>query len=732
MSSTKEFRIYEFSKKFDNIREKNGIWVSGGYVIDKRKAFDRSNYKNRDINEIPEKIREAVIDSLFEIPDAYPTNSATDQEFINLVRTGKLDLASPLSEDPTKNIALIARNVENYSVLAVATRQIDDKWRSKLIGYRFFWLEIGDLSLQSDSPVDGISTLLHWWYDMKMPCFTMHPHSHERIDGLCKKIISVECTTNSYKRESKTWLQSRYPYLFECTIDGFLDYFRLNAQAVHLAYPNVAWAWNVRKLSKPEAFIAVYCSDRSSYDQFFSPVLKPIALAPAKGKTGGTSTSQNQPHQPENSLSAGLTSQPPVKPSAPGQDTFNLEKILEEVASNSESPSLRLLIKFYQRNPPNKSKDEWVNVVKNPDQIRYRADINYLTLWCVFIWNAPSPGNSSKKDTEDLSNEQKQWAIEYIDTLSVSISKYESTYKASVPQLKRNIINVRKSLLGEEPSPGEYSNWSHPKLKLLIDIATRRHYKNYKWPIVLLILVVFFSPLFLVHLGIIPLRQGDEIAAVSPSPQATQKGKKTNVEGRSQKQRKTEQSDKVQQLETARKFITEKSVTKECKDGSPSAQSEGCKIYKETKNQLPKWPELPEVPSGSRFDNVKMLTKYRDKDNPPELVEFLQQGLKVSGEKEVGALKKFDGTLENAVKKFQKKCKQPEDGDVGPNTWQCLSGYVQKKQVVAILDYQIESLNQGKKNREIEEHIQGCKNRNELKPEDFIKCVKASEDDANG
>ena len=94
--------------------------------------------------------------------------------------------------------------------------------------------------------------------------------------------------------------------------------------------------------------------------------------------------------------------------------------------------------------------------------------------------------------------------------------------------------------------------------------------------------------------------------------------------------------------------------------------------------------------------------------------------------------KKFDETLENAVKKFQKQCRRTQDGDVGPNTWKCLSGYVQKKQVVAILDYQIESLNQGKNNREIEEHIQGCKNRNELKPEDFIKCVKASEDDANG
>jgi hypothetical protein len=716
MSSTKEFRIYEFSKKFDNIREKNGIWVSGGYVIDKRKAFDRSNYKNGHINEIPEKIREAVIDSLFEIPDAYPTNSATDQEFINLVRTGKLDLGSPLSEDPTKNIALIARNVENYSVLAVATRQIDDKWRSKLIGYRFFWLEIGDLSLQSDSPVDGISTLLHWWYDMKTPCFTMHPHSHERIDGLCQKIISVEYTTNSYERESKTLKASRYPYLFEYTIDGFLDYFRLNAQAVHLAYPNVAWAWNVRKLTKPERFTAVYCSDRSSYDQFFSPVLKPIALAPAKGKTGGTSTSQNQPHQPENSLSAGLTSQPPVNPPAPGQDTFNLEKILEEVASNSESPSLRLLIKFYQRNPPTKSKDEWVKVAKNPDQIRYRADINYLTLWCVFILNALSPGNSSKKDTEHLSDEQKQWAIEYMDTLSVSISKYESTDKPSVPQLRQNIINVRKSLLGEDPSPGEYSNWSYSTLKLLIDIAARRYYKKYTL-IVLLILFLFF---YLVQRGIILLPH--KIARVLPPfLQAKQEDRYINSQ------------ERAKQLERAKSFIVKsKSVTIQCADSSKLAEIKECKIYKETKNKLPKWPGLPDPPAGVRFNNVKMLRKYRGENYPPELVEFLQQGLKVLREKEVGALKKFDGTLENAVKKFQKQCRQPQDGDVGPDTLQCLSGYVQKEQVLAILDYQIESLNQGKNNREIEEHIQGCKNRNELKPEDFIKCVKASEDDANG
>jgi hypothetical protein len=113
-------------------------------------------------------------------------------------------------------------------------------------------------------------------------------------------------------------------------------------------------------------------------------------------------------------------------------------------------------------------------------------------------------------------------------------------------------------------------------------------------------------------------------------------------------------------------------------------------------------------------------------------VQFLQQSLKILGEQQLSVSKTFDRTLEESVKKFQDRCQESQDGQVGEETWECLSNYVQKEQVLAILDYQIESLNQNKKNREIEEHIQGCKNRNELKPEDFIKCVKASEDDANG
>ncbi|MFB8796641.1 MAG: hypothetical protein U7126_21020 [Microcoleus sp.] len=75
-SPTSQFCIYEFSKKFDSIQPKNGIWVSGGFEIDKTKAFFRSNYQSGDISAIPAQIRQAVIDGLFEIPNALSTQPA--------------------------------------------------------------------------------------------------------------------------------------------------------------------------------------------------------------------------------------------------------------------------------------------------------------------------------------------------------------------------------------------------------------------------------------------------------------------------------------------------------------------------------------------------------------------------------------------------------------------------------------------------------------------------------
>ena len=487
MPIKQQFPIYEFSKKFDYIQNKNGIWVSGGYVLNQKKAFERSNYKNGDINEIPNEIRQAIIGGLFEIPDAYPTNSLTDQEFIKLVETGKLDIAHP----PLEHIALIARNLIDYCILAVATRQIDDKWRTKLIGYRFFWLKIADLGSQSLDLVDEIATLLSWWMNNKL-CFDMNPTSYESRDYLGETIICKYDIIESYKRERKILESSPYPYLFEGTIDRPLNCFELHAQAVHLSNLHTAWAWNIRKLKKPETFTVVYCADRISYKQFFSLALEPINDSPQQAKIGGNYSSQNQYHQPNHSSSDSLTAQSPVS----RQDTFKLQKSFEYLASNTESQHLESLIEFYQTNPPSKSRELWFNginqeVGENHSQKLYQADINYLMLLNVFLGDVLSQGNSGKQN-KNFSEEHKQWAIKYMDELSCSIGKYENKYKKPVSQLKQNIVKLRENLLGKDRSKGEHSNWLHSKLNLFIDIVARRHYKNYSLPIVLILLVLLY------------------------------------------------------------------------------------------------------------------------------------------------------------------------------------------------------------------------------------------------
>jgi hypothetical protein len=723
MVSTPQFYIYEFSKKFDNIHQENGIWVSGGFELDKTKEFFRSNYQSGNIYEIPDEIRQAVVNGLFEIPNAYPPNQLRDEEFYKLVANKQLDIAHP----PLENIALIARELGDYCILAVATRQMDDKgFRAKLVGYRYFWLKTSDLNPQRPDLVDGIATLLSWWNENGSLCFDMNPSSYEHSPNknqpyLGERVIYKQFIRNKYQPVSKIY-KSALPCLFEPTTDRQFDVWNLHAQALHRVPLEPAWAWNVRKLTKPETFTVVYCADRASYDQFFSPVLKPIEPSATTGSITTTSGSPNQSQQSDSSLNASLTTPSRSTSSSSPQDTSDLEKYLKDVANNTESPSLRSLIEFYQKKPPNgkQHKDLWVNcvnkeVLKNPDKTLYQADVNYLMLVSVFIWDVQSQGKSGQQSTDNFSENRKKWAIDYLDALSGSISKYESTYKESVPNLKRNIANLRKSLSGEDESPGGdgkgSSDFPHSIIKLFIDIA-RRHY--YQVPIILLILLVFFSFL---PLEINPLKPMiNKIFSVAPSPQERGSSKDEN------------QKYTVQQLQAARKFIEEKSVTTECKDGGSFATPSECQIYKKTKSTLPDWPELPEPPQGAPItagesSAPKMLARNRDKKNPYEMVIFLQQSLKISGAKKVGGLGIFDETLENAVKEFQKnKCKQADDGQVGEETWKCLSNYVQKQQVIAILDYRIDSLK--KNNDDIEKTLEKCKKESPRKPEDFIKCVK--------
>lgn len=722
-----QIHIYEFSKQFNHIECKESIWVSGGFEVEKSQAFFRSNYGNGNITEIPDEIRQAVVSGLFEIPNAYPPNPLSNEEFHQKVANQQLNIAHP----PLEDIALIAKELGDYCILAVATRQMDDKWRSKMLGYRYFWLKISNLNTQRPDLVDGIATLLLWWTENGSLCFDMNPSSYEYSPNknkpyLGERVIYKQFIRNKYQPVSKIY-KSALPCLFEPTTDRQFDVWNLHAQALHRVPLEPAWAWNVRKLTKPETFTVVYCADRASYDQFSSPVLKSFEPSPTTGSITTTSGSPNQSQQSDSSLNANLTIQSRSISSSSTQDTSDLEKYLKDVANNTESPSLRSLIEFYQKKPPSKHKDLWRNSVNqdplhNPNKKRYQADINSLVLVAVFTWDiiTPSKGQSSPQSTDDdkLTEQEKQWAIDYLDALSENISEYESqtTYNQTVRKLKQNIADLRKSLSGKDESPrGDgkgLSGWPHSIIKLFMDIASRPYYQ---WLIIPIILFFFLSFL---PLEINPLKPMiNKMAGVVPPPSEPKSG----------------QPDKeynTEQLEKAKKFITDPSVsvTEQCENDASSVNSESCQVYVQTKSKLPDWPKLPDPPRGF---SEKLLTKKRE--NPSEIIEFLQQGLRVVGAEKVGNLGQFDETLENAVKEFQKKkCQENDygqendDGQVGENTWQCLSKYVQKAQVIAVLDDQIESLNQRQQASEVQQHIEQCKSTNSL-PKDFIKCVTGKE-----
>lgn len=712
-----QIHIYEFSKQFNHIECKESIWVSGGFEVDKSQAFFRSNYGNGNITEIPDEIRQAVVSGLFEIPNACPPNPLSNEEFYQKVANQQLNIAHP----PLEDIALIAKELGDYCILAVATRQMDDKWRSKMLGYRYFWLKISNLNTQRPDLVDGIATLLLWWTENGSLCFDMNPSSYEYSPNknkpyLGERVIYKQFIRNKYQPVSKIY-KSALPCLFEPTTDRQFDVWNLHAQALHRVPLEPAWAWNVRKLTKPETFTVVYCADRASYDQFSSPVLKSFEPSPTTGSITTTSGSPNQSQQSDSSLNANLTIQSRSISSSSTQDTSDLEKYLKDVANNTESSSLRSLIELYQKKPPNQKqhKELWVNcvnqeVLKNPDKTLYQADVNYLMLVSVFIWDVQSQGESGQQSTDNFSENQKDWAIDYLNALSGSISKYENTHKEPVSKLKRNIADLRKSLSGKDESPrGDgkgLGGWPHSIIKLFMDIASRPYYQ---WLIIPIILFFFLSFL---PLEINPLKPMiNKMAGVVPPPSEPKSG----------------QPDKeynTEQLEKAKKFLTDPSVsvTEQCENDASSVNSESCQVYVQTKNKLPDWPKLPDPPRGF---SEKLLTKKRE--NPPEMIKFLQQGLKVVGAEKVGDLGQFDETLENAVKEFQNKnCKETADGQVGENTWQCLSKYVQKAQVIAVLDYQIESLNQKQQASEIQQHIEQCKSQ-KSQPKDFLECVTGKE-----
>jgi hypothetical protein len=233
-----EIEIYEFSRAFDNIKYSDYYkrWVSGGYSPEK---INRNNW------DVPPIIRKQVSKGYFALNDNYPPEQG--------------------------EVALIAREIpdkdENdkdiyYSVLAVANLQIDDG-NHPTIGYRYFWIST------YDKEIDGILTLLQWWNEDK-PEFKMEDAKSELRPPTKKAQNKPKNPINQEEEDISDVAESRDDYAIPCIRvvnnqenDLQREIFNCHCSSYALsssARLPISWAWNVKILQHPEAFIYIYCA----------------------------------------------------------------------------------------------------------------------------------------------------------------------------------------------------------------------------------------------------------------------------------------------------------------------------------------------------------------------------------------------------------------------------------------------------------------------------------------
>ncbi|BAZ28855.1 hypothetical protein NIES4074_12900 [Cylindrospermum sp. NIES-4074] len=223
-----DYYVHEFSRQLIDTSKKDGRWVSGGFG----KEVGESEFP------IPEQIKQAVNQGEFRINDNYPP---ADGEH-----------------------ALIAKEIDDYSVLAVATREFDDKGNRNLVAYRYFWLK------RIIKDMDGVGTLLEWWINQGEPKFEFEQSTQTSLNYLPQYYYPIkrfEAYLQPQQLEKFITEVKFFPYVCKDKCQRRV----LHALALHLhqKYANtpVAWAWNVRLLEKSASYnlTLIYCADDTAY-----------------------------------------------------------------------------------------------------------------------------------------------------------------------------------------------------------------------------------------------------------------------------------------------------------------------------------------------------------------------------------------------------------------------------------------------------------------------------------
>ncbi|MEH1860058.1 MAG: caspase family protein [Nostoc sp.] len=220
-------RVYEFSDGLIPVRNRQGEWVSGGFACN----FSNINHV------IPKKIQIAINNQYFLLNNNYP---------------------------PKENeVALIGFNLEEYHVIVIATGLRDDVSRP-LVARRYFWLE------NSDKDIDGVGSLLIWWFASGQPQFKCDPTIKSSLDYMVtayNKKYFHQYYLPIAKLFSKT---TSLPLIVDSEkIRGQPHYsvMELHCLALHLQYQfeyPLSWAWNVRSSENPKSFLVIYCADEDA------------------------------------------------------------------------------------------------------------------------------------------------------------------------------------------------------------------------------------------------------------------------------------------------------------------------------------------------------------------------------------------------------------------------------------------------------------------------------------
>jgi len=246
------FSIHQFSRGI-NLKNEGGKWVSGGFG---------KEIANESYLDVPEEIKQAVNTTtkgglrMFGIQEAYPPQPDT--------------------------IALIARDLGNYCVLAVANRLKDDTGTREFVGYRYFWLDKKQFQNHpTPQNVDGIGTLLWYWQQNRQPQYNIGELQTNRSYytsswNNLQQFYLFQHWQQQHSQQIQSLLsdirKSQPPLIYEATQIGIeLTWQEVHCLAIQYCIDNggyVSWAWNVRKLENPQGLNVIYCADAEAFRGF--------------------------------------------------------------------------------------------------------------------------------------------------------------------------------------------------------------------------------------------------------------------------------------------------------------------------------------------------------------------------------------------------------------------------------------------------------------------------------